>query len=353
MALSAYPPLFGERRALACPALERIDFPARDGAMLCLHHTSGGTRGPVVITPGTAMTALSFCLDTVPVNLVEFLVARGFDVWLLDWRTSPILEAHTRPYTLDDVARCDWPAALDQVHQRTGAAQVSVLAHCLSAPTFLLSLLRGCVRAAQIKSMVASQAALHLRFTRPGAFKIAAAVDRLMPAANIAHQRPADSTGEVADRFLSISSRLLPHVPFLGLSCGNSACYRQAATFGELILHARVNDATHALMGDLVPECGLGFLRDVAVWSRQGDVLTVDDRRHLDRLRVPIRLISGAENRMFVPESTARSYALLCEANGASLYERKVYDGFGHLDCYVGEAADTVIWPDLATTLGA
>src|SRR5712692_9186367 len=92
--ISSFPPLFGARRALDCPPLERIDFKALDGSTLWLHHTSGGTRGPVVMTPGTAMTALTYCVDSVPQNIVEFLVDQGFDIWLLDWRTSPLLEAH-------------------------------------------------------------------------------------------------------------------------------------------------------------------------------------------------------------------------------------------------------------------
>jgi hypothetical protein len=41
-AVTSFPPLFGVRRELAFPTLERIDFVARDGAALRLHHTSGG-----------------------------------------------------------------------------------------------------------------------------------------------------------------------------------------------------------------------------------------------------------------------------------------------------------------------
>ena len=118
-----------------------------------------------------------------------------------------------------------------------------------------------------------------------------------------------------------------------------------------MILHSRVNEPTHALMGDLIPECLTGFLKDVAIWSRRTTVLEDDDYRHLDRLKLPIRLISGSENKMFVPESTERTYSMLCEANGPASYQRTVYDGFGHLDCYIGDGADKTIWPDLAKTL--
>src|SRR5512132_753262 len=92
--ISSFPPFFGERRALDCPPLERIDFEALDGSTLRLHHTSGGTRGPIAVTPGTAMTALTYCVDSVPQNIVEFLVGQAPRL-----AHHPLLEAHKRPYT--------------------------------------------------------------------------------------------------------------------------------------------------------------------------------------------------------------------------------------------------------------
>ena len=347
--ISSFPPFFGERRAIDCPPLERIDFEALDGSTLRLHHTSGGTRGPIVMTPGTAMTALTYCVDSVPQNIVEFLVGQGFDIWLLDWRTSPLLEAHKRPYTLDDVARYDWPAAIGQVRSRTGRQQVSVLAHCLSSPTFMLSLVRGYVPHESIRSFVASQVALHLRFTSVGTVKVKLHLDKLMPGGDMIHQRPADVSAHVADVAASFMSRVLPTT----FSCDNRACYRHVATFGELILHSRINEETHAMMGDLVPECLTAFLKDVAIWGRRDSILTNEDARNLHRLRLPIHLISGSENRMFVPESTEATYRLLCDANGQSYYQRSVYQAFGHLDCYFGSGAPEVIWPDIARTLDA
>ena len=346
-AIHSCPPLFGERRALTCPPLERIDFTAGDGTALCLHHTSGGTRGPVVLSPGTAMTALTYCLDSVPINIVEFLVGAGFDVWLFDWRTSPLLAAHRRPYTLDDVAHHDWPAAIALVRERTGAAQVAILAHCLSSPCLLLSLLRGHVPPDHISAVVASQVGLHLQMTPVGTVKLAMRLDKLLPAGDLIHQKPTAVDGRFSDVAISIAARLLP----MTFECDNGACRRQAATFGELILHSRVDPATHAMMGDLVPECASAFLKDVAAWTRQDDILTDEDRRHLDRLRLPIHFISGGENRMFVPEATQKTFRLLCQANGEAGYRRTVHDGFGHLDCYFGAGAAQVIWPAIARAL--
>jgi cholesterol oxidase len=295
------------------------------------------------------MTALTYCIDTVPQNIVEFLVARGFDVWLLDWRTSPLLDAHERPYTLDAVARYDWPAGIAEVRRRTGQRQVSVLAHCLSSPCLMLGLARRYVEREHVSAFVASQVGLHLRMTAVGTIKLQTRLEKLMPRGEMMHQKPAETNGQLADMAVGILSHLLPK----SYSCDNPVCPRHSATFGDLILHSRVNPPTHALMGELVPECLTAFLKDVAIWARRDTILTSEDAQHLDRLRLPIHLISGSENRMFVPASTARTYELLCQANGTDQYTRTVYDGFGHLDCYIGAAAAESVWPDIARALEA
>jgi cholesterol oxidase len=245
-----------------------------------------------------------------------------------------LLEAHKSPYTLDDVARYDWPAAIELVRKKTGQRQVSVLAHCLSSQTFLLSMVRGYLSSDSIRAMVASQVALHLRFTPVGTAKVKLHLDRLLPSNDMVHQRPQNKDSNLADIAASFMSLILPTT----FSCNNRAW-----------LPAR----SHAIMGDLVPECLTAFLKDVAVWGRKDSILTEKDLDHLDRLQLPIHFISGSENRMLVPESTEASWRFLSEANDESYYRRTVYQGFGHLDCYFGHGASEQIWPDIANTLAA
>src|SRR5262249_33527116 len=177
--------------------------------------------------------------------------------------------------------------------------------------------------------------------------KVKTHLDRLLPDEGLIHQKPAQIAGQISDIAASILARVMPR----SFSCGNRACYRHVATFGEIILHSQVNPTTHAMMGELVPECCSGFLKDVALGVRRDTILNGEDLRHLDRLRLPILFISGQENRMFIPESTAASYQLLCNANGSSFYRRTLYQGFGHLDCYIGTGASKQIWPDLSHAL--
>ena len=44
----------------------------------------GGSRGPVLLTAGAGISSQIFSLDTIETNLLEFLFARSYDVWLLD-----------------------------------------------------------------------------------------------------------------------------------------------------------------------------------------------------------------------------------------------------------------------------
>lgn len=345
--VESYHPFFGARRQVNFPALERIDFAGGDGTALCMHHTSGGSRGPVVVTPGTAMTALSYCIDTVPVNFVEYLVAEGYDVWLLDWRTSPLLAVHEAPYTLDEVARYDWPAAVDEVLRRTGKKQVSVVAHCLSAPCFLFSVLRNYLSAEKIKVCVASQVALHFRMTTIGRIKMQARVDRLLPGGDMVHQQPARLSGQLSDHAISLLAMILPR----SYRCDNAVCPRHSATFGNVIEHSKLNPPTHAIMGELIPECVTGFLKDVAIRARRKCALEEDDFPQLKRLELPIHLLSGDRNEMFVPEATELSYEMLRAANRPSLYRRSVFKGYGHLDCFIGEAAVSEVWPEILLSL--
>lgn len=345
-AVPVFAPLFGVRRTLACAPPVRLAFTAGDGADLLMHHIAGGSKGPVILAPGTGMTGLSFLTDTTDQSFAEYLAAEGFDVWLFDWRTSPLLAAHTRGYTFDDVARYDWPAAIAYVREATGADQVSVLAHCLSSPCLMLALLRGYVDRDHIKAFVPSQVGLHLRMNRANRVKVGLHVDRLLPGGRMVHQAQHTPREGVWDLAIGVLAATWPK----SYTCANPACHRHSATYGDIVFHPRINEATHAIMGDLVPEVNSTFLKGIAPDSRAADIMTAADRAHLARLDLPMLLISGSENQMFIPEATQRTWRLLHDALGENI-QRVVFDGFGHLDCYLSADARKPIWETLARFL--
>lgn len=69
------------------------------------------------------------------------------------------------------------------------------------------------------------------------------------------------------------------------------------------------------------------------------------DDINLARLQhIPIFFFSGGESDVYTPESTDISYTTLRNKFDKGEYDRTVFEGFGHLDCWMGERAADVIW---------
>jgi pimeloyl-ACP methyl ester carboxylesterase len=348
--VTSHPEWFGIHRPQSYGALERYEIKAKDGTTLTLHHVpSDGSLGPLIMTPGTAMSALSFCIDTVEQNLVEFFHEKGFDVWLLDWRTSPELEAHNTPYTLDDVAKYDWPAGVDEVRARTGADKVGLFAHCLSSTAMHISFARGYLPAEKVSHAVASQVALHLVYNWVGRLKRWTYVDKVIDSRSLLHFRPEKISNQLGDKLVTLLARIIPK----SYQGGNTAIHRHSAAFGDLLNMERIDKPTADLMGSLIPEVVFGFLADTQNLARTKNsfVLTKDELGNLDRLKLPITYVVGELNNMFVPKATRLTYDMLCEANGKAYYQREVIEGYGHLDCITGSNAHQDVFPRFAEAL--
>ena len=130
---------------------------------LLLTRYEGGSRGPVIAAHGLGVSSGVYAVDTLDTSLVEFLVANGYDVWLLDWRASSRLTSAGGDYACADVARSDWPAALAAVREHTGAESVQALGHGAGALTLLEAILAGLDG---VRSAVSVGGSLHV--VRPG-----------------------------------------------------------------------------------------------------------------------------------------------------------------------------------------
>ena len=121
---------------------------------------------------------------------------------------------------------------------------------------------------------------------------------------------------------------------------------RSGATSKELHIQ-QVNAPTVTLMGSLIPEITMRFLRDAASMSRRrrSCALSTQDFAHLDRLALPITYVVGAHNNMCAPEATRRTFRLVSAHNGPTQYRHIVIDGYGHLDCLMGEIANRDTFP--------
>ena len=132
-----------KKRPLRTDAPEVHWFRTEDDVKLRLTRYRGGTKGPVMLVHGLGVGSNIFSTDTINANLTEYLYAHGYDVWLLDFRASILLEASSQQSTGDQVARYDYPAAIAEIRRLTGADTVQAVVHCWGATTFFMSMLAG------------------------------------------------------------------------------------------------------------------------------------------------------------------------------------------------------------------
>ena len=147
----------GPGGAASLPPGEQHAVTTSDGTEIRLTHYALGTKGPIVLAPGYGNAARAFAVDTVPKNYVQYLGEHGYDVWLLDYRASPDLEASRTQFTVDDIAMRDWPAAIDAVRRHTGADSVQAMGHCVGGLSLFMAIGGGLRRPALGDLLVAGR----------------------------------------------------------------------------------------------------------------------------------------------------------------------------------------------------
>src|SRR5262249_2575780 len=107
-----------------------VPFRARDGFEANLLNVRGADRpekGPVLLVHGAGVRANIFRAPSGG-NVVDSLVAAGYDVWLENWRAS--IDFAPNRWTLDQAAVHDHPAAVETVVRETGAPELKAIIHC-------------------------------------------------------------------------------------------------------------------------------------------------------------------------------------------------------------------------------
>lgn len=332
------------RRALRCGDPAVYEFPTEDGVMLRLSRFQGGSKGPVVLSPGFGTSSISFTIDTVDTNLPEYLYEHGYDVWVLDYRASPLLPSAETQFTLDDIARYDLPAVVDTVRAESGAESVQFVAHCVGSLTLLMGLGLGL---AGVRSAVSSQLTLHphsgaLNQLRAGIFAAelidAIGVDVLTT--------DIDDDPSWLDH---LYDKALEFYPEGDEPCDRPFCRRVLFTFGESYEHDQLNDTTHDHIAEAFGEANITTLRHMTKIIRARHAVSMDGEHDylddVDNLRLPIAFIHGERNRLFLPAGSAETYEFLREHNGPELYTRHVIPDYAHMDCFIGKDAARDVYP--------
>jgi len=149
---------------------EVVPLAALDGRPLTLVHVQGRhepTRGPVLVVHGAGVRAELF-RPPLPRTFVDALLDEGWDVWLLNWRAS--IDLDPVPWTLDEAAAYDHPAAVRHVLAATGAETLKAVVHCQGSTSFTMSAMTGLLP--EVDTVVSNAVSLHPVVPRFSTFKI-------------------------------------------------------------------------------------------------------------------------------------------------------------------------------------
>lgn len=335
-----------KKRPLRAPVPEVYFFETGDKVSLRLTHYHGGKKGPVMLVHGIGDSSGVFSTDTIDTNMLEYLTANEYDVWLLDSRVSISLPASKEQSTGDQIAEYDFPAAVSMIKEKTGCKSIQAVVHGFGSLTFLMSMLSGLKG---VRSVVCLQAGLHVEVP------IASEVKAGLHLRGFLEKLGVDSMSAYTDINAGTLEKLYNKAAEVGAlvraqgRCDSAVCHRVTFLYSSLYVHENLNSLIHQNLHELFGEANIAGLKHLAEIYREHVLVNAEGEdvymKHLERLKLPICFISGEENERFLPESTELSYNLLREKFGDKLYTRKVVSGYGHSDCIFGSRAVVDVYP--------
>jgi alpha/beta hydrolase family protein len=334
-----------------------VGYTAGDGMPLTLHNIRASAnaqpeRGPVLLLHGTGVRADLFYGAPGRASFVKALVDAGYDVWASNWRASIDLPPH--PYTLDQAALFDHPAAIAYILGDTGRERLKVLAHCQGSTSFVITALSGL--APQVETVVSSAVSLHPVVTRTSRMKLTAVVPLVgVDAPYIDAQWGARPTAPLAWG-VAHTARLLRR------ECDDPICALANYMYGSgpdvLWRHANLDDATHHWTSREFGFAPLSFMRQIRRSVLKGHLVPVERLSALPdsyvaeppRIDAPWTFVAGTRNRLFTCESQQRTHAWF-DRFEPGRHRLDLVDGYGHLDVFFARDAPQTAFPRMLAGL--
>jgi len=121
--------------------------------------------------------------------------------------------------------------------------------------------------------------------------------------------------------------------------------------FGPSWAHSQLNHATHTALAGMFGTVSLHPFEQLSVIMQRGKAVDADGNdcyvtpANAPRLALPISFMAGADNQLFFPETSLRTQAWLQRYNDPALYRRQVFEGYAHMDLFVGRGAAREVYP--------
>ncbi|MBR1123827.1 alpha/beta fold hydrolase [Bradyrhizobium lablabi] len=310
------------------------DVLASRGTMNLYHYrplTDEIYRVPILIVMAT--TNRGYILDMVPgQSFIEFLLKRGYDVYMLDWSAPKPEEKSLRmeDYVLDFI-----PDSVRRVQEDSGIDDVTVIGYCFGG---VLSLLYGSIfHDGPMKNLIC--------FTTPIDFREMKLFSNFSDRRYFDVDRLVDSVGNMPPELILQSFEMLRPA---SRSVSQIQLWENIWN-DEFVKSYRMFDRWAT---DTLPLAGEYFrtITKDLMWDNKlfNDAMTVGGRpAQLDKIKVPI-LHAVAEHDHIVPYDAAKH---LIQKIGSTDKEEVILKG-GHVSLVAGPNAVRRLWPKLDSWLG-
>ena len=321
---------------------------------------STGSKGPVLMIHGYSASGTSFAHRLLRPSLAAHLWRQGFEPWVLDLRTSCGMPSADRPYSFEEIALADIPAAFAKVVQATGQDQIDVVSHCMGSAMLSMTLQSatpaGPQTAARIRRWVMSQFGPRLRFSPANLLRayLISYFREALPDYRYSLQ-PGDEVpgvdGDLYDRFINT-------LPYLGqgdeseFDVENPAwqfwCrrpwvgtrHRLDALIGRTFDARQVAPEVLDRIGDFFGPINLRTMSQPIFFAQMGEVSGAQGLEPFGRdaapllRQVPMLSLHGRSNGLADPE-TATLLREWADQRGLDLTQR-CYSKHGHQDLLIG-----------------
>ncbi|KAK4071095.1 CAZyme family AA3 [Trichoderma aggressivum f. europaeum] len=311
--------------------------------------------------PGASVDHQIFALPTISFNSVNYFTRAGYRVFVTVHRICQLNSLRKQEWTTYD-SRFDIRACLQQIRRVYGVNKIYTVAHCMGSVALAGGLLDGTIPPEWILGITCSQVFMNPIWSTMNMIKARSPVqlDKMYESL-LGNWLDCSTSNEdsLAQRTVNQLLRFWPEKR--GEVCRNAACHRTTLLFGRCWSHRNLNEETHRNMDRFFGGSSMTLMNLLKRMGSRGYVSSnapeyeeFKEQHHIERLRgIPIMLFVGEDSDVLSPRATETSYERLIDSFGISAglpgggvqYRRRLVQGYGHLDCWMGRNAWRDVYP--------